>query len=442
MYQTYFGLHSPPFRLTSHPDFFFLGAGRGDVLNSVLSAIEAGEGLIQVIAEIGAGKTLLCRMLLARLSSRVDAIFLPHQAALEHEFLITIAAQLQIHRNASSCDQVMDQIETELIRRHAAGRRVVLLLDAAHAMPLESFELLRLLSDLAVRSRPLLQMVLFARPEFEQQSVNTAFSSLRQRVSHNLVLPLFTTEDVTEYLACRLSAAGYQGETLFSAAAVQLIAKAAHGLSRQINLIADQALLAACTDHAVRVEAKHVQSVLQDPSASWTCFSPIWRWLAILLIGALSLLFWHFYPNASQINAPLLWPTSAKLASLSENAEIKARVATAPVLLNERVMRSNKKLIAADASSVTILVSKVPQNQLLRLEQLVSDLEVHLGANRVLVYPTLLNGSLAWGVLAGLYPDINKAQAMAQRLEHAHPQRKSKVQTIGVLRGEMLLLRD
>ena len=442
LYQTYFGLHSPPFRLTSHPDFFFLGAGRGKVLNTVLSAIEAGEGLIQVIAEIGAGKTLLCRMLLARLSSRVDAIFLPHQTALEHEFLLTIAAQLQIQRSASSRDQVMDQIETELIRRHVAGRRVVLLLDAAHAMPLESFELLRLLSDLTVRSQPLLQMVLFARPELEQQWANTAWCSLRERVSQRLVLPLLTAEEVSEYLACRLSAAGYQGETLFSTPAVQLIAKGAQGLSRQINQIADQAMLAACADHAVRVEAKHVQSVLQDRSLSPPCFSPIGRWLAMLFIAALPLLFWYFYPNAPQINAPLLWPTTEKLASRSENAEIKARAATAPVLLNERVMRSNKQLIAADASSMTILVSKVPQNQLLRLEQLVSDLEVHLGANRVLVYPTLLNGSLAWGVLAGLYPDTNKAQAMRQRLERAHPQRKSKIQTIGVLRGEMLLRRD
>ena len=442
LYQTYFGLHSPPFRLTSHPDFFFLGAGRGEILDTVLSGILAGEGLIQVIAEIGAGKTLLCRMLLARLSNRVDTIFMPNFAVLENEFLVTIATQLQIQLSGTSCNQVYARIEAELIQRQAAGRRVVLLLDAAHAMPVESFELLRLLSDLAVRSQPLLQIVLFARPELELQWANTALSPLRERVSHNLVLPSLTVDEVSEYLACRLSAAGYQGETLFSAAAVQLIAKAAHGISRQINLIADQALLAAYTDQAVSVDAKHVQSVLQDEAASSPRFSHLWRLAAIMVLGVLSLLFWYFYPDPVQINEPLLWPRSEKLSTLSENADSKLRAAAAPLLLNERVMHSNKKLIAADANSMTILVSKVPQNQLLRLEQLVRDLEVHLGPSRVLVYPTLLNGSLAWGVWAGLYPDKKKAREITQLLEQTHPQRKHKIQTIGVLRGEMLLLRD
>ena len=148
LYQTYFGLHSPPFRLTSHPDFFFFGAGRGEILDTVLNAILAGEGLIQVIAEIGAGKTLLCRMLLTRLSNRVDTIFMPNFAVLENEFLVTIAAQLQIQLSSGSSHQVFDHIEVELMRRHAAGRQVVLLLDAAQAMPVEAFELLRLFSEI------------------------------------------------------------------------------------------------------------------------------------------------------------------------------------------------------------------------------------------------------------------------------------------------------
>ncbi|WP_203563985.1 ExeA family protein [Deefgea sp. CFH1-16] len=443
MYQTYFGLHSPPFRLTSHPDFFFFGAGRGEILDTVLSGIQAGEGLIQVIAEIGAGKTLLCRMLLTRLSNCVDTLFVPNFAVLENEFLVTIATQLQIQLSSGSAHQVFDHIEVELMRRHAAGRQVVLLLDAAHAMPLESFELLRLLTDLTVRSQPLLQIVLFARPELELQWANTALNSLRERVSHTLVLPLLTAEEVSEYLACRLSAAGYQGETLFSAPAVQLIAKATQGISRQINLIADQALFAAYTDQAVTVDAQHVQSVLQDEAVSSPRFSHFWRWTAaFILLSALTLLGGYFYPDPVQISEPLLWPRSDKLSSLSENADSKSRAAAAPLLLNERVMLSNKKLIAADANSMTILVSKVPQSQLRRLEQLVSDLEAHLGPSRVLVYPTLLNGSLAWGVLAGLYPDKKKAREITQLLEQTHPQRKHKIQTIGVLRGEMLLLRD
>ena len=78
LYLEFFGLNSPPFRITPHPDFFFSGAGRGATLAALQYAVSSGEGLIKVCAEVGAGKTMLCRMLLERLPSSVDAIFLPN----------------------------------------------------------------------------------------------------------------------------------------------------------------------------------------------------------------------------------------------------------------------------------------------------------------------------------------------------------------------------
>ncbi|MGL6041568.1 MAG: ExeA family protein, partial [Deefgea sp.] len=105
MYLAFFGLKSPPFRLTAHPDFFFSGAGRGALLDALLYAITSGEGLIKVTGEVGAGKTMLCRMLLERLPSHIDAIFLPNPALSEDELLLTLADELKIQFHSDRASQ-------------------------------------------------------------------------------------------------------------------------------------------------------------------------------------------------------------------------------------------------------------------------------------------------------------------------------------------------
>jgi type II secretory pathway predicted ATPase ExeA len=439
LYLAFFGLKSPPFRLTAHPDFFFSGAGRGALLDALLYAIESGDGLIKVSAEVGAGKTMLCRMLLERLPSHIDAIFLPNPLLCEDELLLTLADELQIEFCSDRATQKIRFIEEALIAKYAAGRQVVLLIDEAHAMPNATLELIRLLSNLDAGHHKLLQIVLFAQPELDSKLQHAELRALRERVSYSLSVPLLSPAEVGDYLSCRLFAAGHTGNAIFSPAAIQHIANVAQGLSRRVNLLADKAMLAAFAESAPQVSVKHTRlAELECDYAAPIRHKKYYALgLGLLILGAMA---WYAYPRASNSSPSIASRPVAELAALSAN--IAASTPAPPSPLSELLLLSRKKLIAAEASSLTLLVSKIPRTHSEQLQQVVAEIDQRLGPGRVIVYPTRRNGELAWGVLAGLYPDKKRAQSANQQLQLGHKIAGGQIQTIGVLRGDMLLPRD
>ena len=74
MYYDYFGLKQPPFKITPDTSLFFPGGNRGAVLEALIYAITQGEGIVKVVGEVGAGKTMLCRMLQVELPDNVEVV--------------------------------------------------------------------------------------------------------------------------------------------------------------------------------------------------------------------------------------------------------------------------------------------------------------------------------------------------------------------------------
>ena len=165
MYLEHFGLAQPPFKITPHTEFFFSGANRGATLDALIYAIRAGDGLVKVTGEVGAGKTMLCRVLAERLPNNVVTIYLAIPSLTRDEILQTIAADLKLRAKTLNTAGVLEKIQERLIKLHSQGRQVVVLIDEAHAMPLETLEELRLLSNLETNRDKLLQIVLFGQPE-------------------------------------------------------------------------------------------------------------------------------------------------------------------------------------------------------------------------------------------------------------------------------------
>ena len=442
MYLAFFGLKSPPFRLTAHPDFFFCGAGRGALLDALMYAINSGEGLIKVTGEVGAGKTMLCRMLLERLPPHIDAVFLPNPALSEDELLLTLADELKIQFRSDRASQKIRLIEETLIAKYAAGRQVVLLIDEAHVMPQGSLELIRLLSNLDAGHQKLLQIVLFGQLELEEVLLQHELRALRERVSYSLDVPLLNTAEVGDYLACRLFAAGHRGRAIFTPSAVKHIAEVAQGVSRRVNILADKAMLAAFAESAPQVTLKH--SKLAALECDYPSQRPRKRYIlamTMVLVLVIILTAWHLGASKSDAIAANA-PHSEKLATLTASYSLSAPSMSDKSTWSELILQSREQLKAAEASSMTVLVSKIPRQQSAQLTPLIKDIDQLLGPGRVIVYPTEMNGVAAWGLLVGLYPDRQRAQAVKRRLQVEKKLNGLQVQTIGVLRAEMLLPRD
>lgn len=289
LYLQHFGLADAPFAITPDPQFFFAGGLRGELLRAVRCAVTSEEGIIVVSGEVGSGKTMLCRMLLADLPADVDAVYLANPAFARDEIVSAIARDLGVDTaSAPGAPTVLEALQSELVARHAAGRRVVLFIDEAHAMGADALEEVRRLSNIETSRHKLLNIVLFGQPELDALLAQPGLRQLRERVVQRFVLPPLPRDQVADYLACRLRAAGWRGATLFDRRALRRLQRRSRGLTRRINLLADKALLACFARGGDHVRAADVcraerELALAAPRPRWV------TWAATALLGSLML---------------------------------------------------------------------------------------------------------------------------------------------------------
>jgi len=291
MYYGHFGLNQPPFKITPNTEFFFSGSNRGPVLEALIYAITQGEGIVKVTGEVGSGKTMLCHMLQMRLPVHIENVYIANPSVSPEEILHAIAFELQlaVARDASRLE-VMQALHDYLLKRHAEGKRVVVFVEESQSMPLPSLEEIRLLSNLETKNDKLLQIVLFGQPELDENLRQTHIRQLRERITHSFRLEPLSVAETREYLMFRMRAAGYHGPELFPDPVVKAIARAAQGLTRRVNLIADKALLAAFSENTHTIKRKHIDAAVRDSEFSAVPGShfrlrPFWG-IALLATGA------------------------------------------------------------------------------------------------------------------------------------------------------------
>lgn len=156
---------------------------------------------------------------------------------------------------------VLGQINNKLVEIKKSGKQVVFLLDEAQAMPEDSIEALRLLTNLETESEKLLQVVLFGQPELDDM---LSKESLRQRITFSYVLPVLNQEEVHSYINHRLTKSGFPGVNLFSPRAIQELGKASKGIPRLINILCHKALLVAFGRGDTKINHLHVRRAIED----------------------------------------------------------------------------------------------------------------------------------------------------------------------------------
>jgi type II secretory pathway predicted ATPase ExeA len=264
MYQDHFQLRESPFGITPNPAFFYSGNTRGEILEALLYAVCHGEGIVKVTGEVGAGKTMLCRMLESQLPEHIEVIYLVNPNLNPVEVQFAIAAELGLPTRGFRVDEVQRGLHAHLIARHGQGQQVVLLVEEAQAMPLDTLEAIRLLTNLETARSKLLQIVLFGQPELDDHLELSSMRQLRERITHSFHVPAMAPDLVAEFLDFRLRAAGRDGPSVFSATAARLIADESEGIVRRINILADKALLAAFADDADVVGKRHVKLAIRE----------------------------------------------------------------------------------------------------------------------------------------------------------------------------------
>ncbi len=286
MYCNHFGLHETPFGLTPDTSFFFACTSYQEALNTLLVAARNGEGFIKITGEVGNGKTMLCRKFLSTLNGgmqsttaigtqdlaaaavsgqRFITAYIPNPYLEPRSLLLALADEFRVPVDSNSDQhQLLKGLTQALLDFSKAGQRALVCLDEAQALPLQTLEVLRLLTNLETEKRKLLQVVLFGQPELNAHLAQYSIRQLRQRISFQYELKGLLPDELERYLRHRLRVAGYNGDPLSNKGAVAKLLRITRGTPRLVNIIAHKALMLAFGAGSQYVTSKYIAAAAAD----------------------------------------------------------------------------------------------------------------------------------------------------------------------------------
>ncbi|HEY7238617.1 MAG TPA: AAA family ATPase [Burkholderiales bacterium] len=465
LYLEHFGLKEPPFRITPHTDFFFEGADRGATLEALIYAVLHDEGIVKVSGEVGSGKTMLCRVLMERLPSNVETLYLATPSLARDEILEAIGGELGLALAGKRTAAALRELQEHLIGRYAEGRRVVVLIDEAHAMPEETLEEVRLLSNLESNRHKLLQIVLFGQPELDATLAKPGLRQLRDRVTHAFRMRPLSRPEAARYLSFRMRAAGYRGPEVFAPGAITLIAGASDGLTRRINILADKALLSAFTENGHAVTPSHVRAAVQDsefaavkPRRTRTPAVAAAALAAGLALGVAAHHLWGPTPRpaAEPPSAPAPAALPAPPATAAQAPEPPPAKEVARHLSPEQAARldhyssAGQRLLAERIAATRALLERAPDegyaielfttdnSDPVRMERFLQRARDYVPLEDLFVLPIGDSGQYRLRVLYGEFSTRDEAMAAGKRLPPKYQEAfRTELRTFAELRGQI-----
>lgn len=259
MYLKHFGLRTKPFLVTPETESFFLGGSRKAIFESISYVVQNEEGIFKVTGEVGSGKTTVCRYLLKTLSpKKYKIIYIADPTLTREQMMFALSDGLGIEAARTSPEVLVLNLQKRLAYLHETGRRVLLLIDEAHAMPEETLDQIRLISQIEASGSKLMRIALFGPEELDHNLALPELRAVRDRITQSFRLKRLTIADIAEYLKFKLVSSGYDGPPVFSQNAVRIITRLTNGIPRRINIVADKALLSAALDGRFEVQSQDV----------------------------------------------------------------------------------------------------------------------------------------------------------------------------------------
>jgi general secretion pathway protein A len=261
MYASFFGLNEKPFSITPDPRYLFLSERHAEALAHLVYGINEAGGFIQLTGEVGTGKTTVVRSLLAQAPKHAEIALILNPRMTPAEFLLAICEELGIRvaaESEKSLKDLVDLLSIHLLKSHAEGKRIVLVVDEAQNLAPEVLEQVRLLTNLETETQKLLQIILIGQPELRELLGRVELRQLAQRITGRYHLDPLSGDEAAAYVRHRLRVAGSTRE-IFSNGALREIQRLSGGVPRLINIIADRALLGAFTEDRHLVSASVVR---------------------------------------------------------------------------------------------------------------------------------------------------------------------------------------
>ena len=353
MYSHFFGFKERPFKLLPDPSYLFLSKGHEEALAHLKYAVGHGDGFVEIIGEIGTGKTTLCRVFLDRLGDDMVAAYIFNPRLDEVQLLKTINDELGIDSSADNTKDLIDILNAFLIEMKAADKKVILIIDEAQNLSVEVLEQLRLLSNLETTRSKLIQIILVGQPELGEMLDSNELRQLGQRVTISSYLAPLTFKETSAYIEHRTQVALRKPGHLFSKNALKEIYKYTGGIPRLVNTICDRSLLIAYSRNRKKISGNIVRLAIRELSSRGDLrkrFSLKIPATTAIIIAGLAVIGILLLPGIFQREAEL--EPSAMLPNPVSNTKKKSTVVYYPANPEKEKTTTQKPLRAEAAKTV------------------------------------------------------------------------------------------
>ncbi len=319
MYTKYYGLAHKPFSIVPDPNTVYMSEGHQEALAILRYGVIDRKGFLMLTGGVGTGKTTLLQVLLKSMDSNIHVCLLANPTLSINDFYYYLAAKYGLREFEGNKAKFMLDFADFLKKCRRQKERVLLIIDEAHAMPVELLEEIRLLSNQEYQEYGVMSIFLVGQPELNEHLTHERLLPLLQRIGIRYHLQPFSWEDTGKYILFRLTRSGGQSAEIFTRQAIERIHEHSKGVPRLINIICDQALLSGFAEGSPVIEEEMIQQCIMDLniynsgnppppasknaalSRSWlvlknVLLTSLWLLIIVVIVMAALFVFWDINP--------------------------------------------------------------------------------------------------------------------------------------------------
>lgn len=263
MYQEFYCLKRKPFDLAPDPGMVFMSEAHQEATAIFRYGVLERKGFLLLTGQVGTGKTTLLQLLAKSLDRRVHLCMIANPTLEAREFLYLLATKFDIEGFDGNKAKFLIDFNTFLKECREKGEQVLLIIDEAHALPIDILEEIRLLSNQEYQDFGVLSIFLVGQPELRERLNTERLLPLKQRIGIQYHLQPFTAAETADYVSFRLRRAGSHAH-LFTSEAIELLHARCNGIPRLLNVACDHALITGYAANKLVIDAKTAQECLSE----------------------------------------------------------------------------------------------------------------------------------------------------------------------------------
>ena len=349
MYLSFYGLQKEPFHTTPDPHFLFLSPSHKEALGAIIYGIEKKKGFVAILGEVGVGKTTILRSYLeGKRQNKHKTVYLFNPILTYQELLRSILRGLDLVPMHNDVSEMINQLHEALILEYRANSTVVVVIDEAQNIPVDTLENLRMLSNLETSTDKLIQFILIGQPELEALLNQPRLRQLQQRIAIQATITTLTLKESQDYIKHRIARASTGEPRVFSSGAIQLICKHAQGVPRRINMVCDNSLSTGFGYQEKPVSTKVVKEIIGDGSTPKTF--PTFKWvasIAAIVLLCLGIFIWKNNSLTENLDILSIFSDTSSAPNTQVMAQKMAVEKTGSIIEQVRDMNESETLLEA-----------------------------------------------------------------------------------------------